>query len=289
MASAPPEYKGYLLKKGDKGITKSYRKRYFVLRSNKLIYYASPEDKEALGTISLNKASGIHKSSQPSNKKDAQCAFQIDTGIRIYYLLAETEDSCKQWIDMLNNSKKYYLNTNTDSKSLAIPIRDEDEDDEEEQQSLPLSSSLGNTNTPGKKFSTASDDSTADSTNEIKFNSDQDELQYLRDYKKKMQIQIKAFTKKLGEVKGLADQFQEKGNQLKRAEANVEQLEKKNRELEKELAELKAKSVAKDKGVNTKEHKSKDIASNYLLMENEENETKKKTSGNNICANCIVQ
>jgi len=201
-----------------------------------LIYYASPEDKEALGTISLNKASGIHKSSQPSNKKDTQCAFQIDTGVRIYYLLAETEDSCKQWIDMLNISKKYYLSTNTDSKSLSTPVRDDDDDEDEEQP--PLSSSLGNTNATGKKFSTASDDSTADSTNEIKFNSDQDELQYLRDYKKKMQVQIKAFTKKLGEVKGLADQFQEKGNQLKRAEANVEQLEKKEPRIRKGIGRI---------------------------------------------------
>jgi len=53
------------------------------------------------------------------------------------------------------------------------------------------------------------------------------------------------------------------------------------------LAELKAKLVAKDKEANTKEHKSKDTASQYLLMETE-NETKKKAS-NNICANCIVQ
>jgi len=252
-----------------------------------LIYYASPEDKEALGTISLNKASGIYKSSQALNKKDSQCAFQIDTNIRIYYLLAETEDSCKQWIDVLTNSKKYYQSTNTDSKALSIPVRDDDDEDDEEQP-LPLSSSIGNTSA-GKKFSTASDDSTADSTNETKFNSDQEELQYLRDYKKKMQIQIKAFTKYFGEVKGLAEQFQERGNQLKRAEANVEQLEKKNRELEKELAELKGKLVTKDKEVNTKDHKRKDTGSQYILMDAEENGTKKKTSGNNICANCIVQ
>jgi len=49
------------------------------------------------------------------------------------------------------------------------------------------------------------------------------------------------------------------------------------------------KLVAKEKEANTKEHKSKDTSSQYLLMESEESENKKKAGGNNICANCIVQ
>jgi len=293
MASVAPEYKGYLLKKGDKGF-KSFKRRYFILKSNRLTYYAAPEDKEPLGVISLNKVSGIHKSVQASNKKDAQCAFQIDTEGRIYYLVAENEENCKQWLDMLNNSKKYYLNViPSESKSFATPARDDDEeDDEPESVNSNLSSSAPNNNNAVyiKKDSRAdsrasADDSVnIDSINENKFKDDQEELIYLREFKKKTVTTKNAFDKKIVEVSALLErQVQEK----KRAEANAEQLEKRNRELEKEITELKTKLSAKEKEANTKEVKAKDAAAQYLLMDGEGNEVKKKK--NNFCANCIIQ
>ncbi len=47
------ELKGYLQKKGDVGIVRSYKSRWFQQTGSKIYYYKDDKDKEALGFIDL--------------------------------------------------------------------------------------------------------------------------------------------------------------------------------------------------------------------------------------------
>jgi hypothetical protein len=64
-----PNFGGYLEKKGDIGLIRSWRRRYFCLRQDKLVYYKDERMRDAecvLGFIPLGEATEIKPSENVS-------------------------------------------------------------------------------------------------------------------------------------------------------------------------------------------------------------------------------
>mmetsp|Transcript_10336 Transcript_10336/g.14174 ORF Transcript_10336/g.14174 Transcript_10336/m.14174 type:complete len:569 (-) Transcript_10336:101-1807(-) len=94
----PEALEGILGKKGDVGVIKAWKRRWFVLRLDLLVYYKSREDREhgeVIGFIPLCDASAVY----PSSNAPTNTAFQIDTKERIWYLRADTRPEMDLWIE----------------------------------------------------------------------------------------------------------------------------------------------------------------------------------------------
>ena len=73
----PEVITGYLEKRGDKGIVKTWKKRFFVLQDNQLIYKRAPEDLKALGGIELEHAHSIDDTNPaPYSKSESEGAVK---------------------------------------------------------------------------------------------------------------------------------------------------------------------------------------------------------------------
>lgn len=89
-----------LEKKGDVGVIKSFKKRFWVLRKDRLIYYESKEAKEQenpIGYVPLNQAISFEKT--VGDKKGG--GFQITTRDpdRVWVLRAESEEEMEKWLN----------------------------------------------------------------------------------------------------------------------------------------------------------------------------------------------
>ena len=88
------EAQGYLSKYGENFASTGWRKRWFVLKKDKLKYYKSVHDSHAAGIIPLNDAN-------LSNVNEQALTFEIDTPYRIYLLKAHTLNDFKNWTNYL--------------------------------------------------------------------------------------------------------------------------------------------------------------------------------------------
>lgn len=100
--------RGYLRKLGEKGLVRTWKKRWFSLSDNVLSYFKDDQSKECLGQIELAKAVSIH-STQPENGLVWHTVtdgsyFQIDTPNRVFYLWVENKEIASTWIYFLNKS-----------------------------------------------------------------------------------------------------------------------------------------------------------------------------------------
>lgn len=75
---------GYLMKRGDKGVIKSWKKRFFCLKDNYFSYYEK-EGSPELGKIDLRQSISIHQTSSAHNLGSECCYFQIDTPVRYLF------------------------------------------------------------------------------------------------------------------------------------------------------------------------------------------------------------
>lgn len=90
---------GWLQKRGDKGLIKSYKRRYFRQNGENLYYYAAKEDTTALGSIPLLSVTAARITTSPNErKKDASCNFEVVVPGRIYDLIAPTDIEAKNWV-----------------------------------------------------------------------------------------------------------------------------------------------------------------------------------------------
>ena len=98
---ANPPLEGFLLKKGAKGITLGWKRRWFVL-SNQRIYYYKTSD-AVLGTeqgfIDLCGAYQLEEGEELGH-------FRIRTPQRLWFLAAEAEEECRFWVQGLTSYKK---------------------------------------------------------------------------------------------------------------------------------------------------------------------------------------
>jgi hypothetical protein len=98
-----PTKQGYLHKKGDKGLRKTWKRRWFSLEKDKLFYYKNPSDKQPISFIAIQRIELI----QPTipfdsvSKKMPEACFQLETPGRIYYLMAENESLQEEWTSVL--------------------------------------------------------------------------------------------------------------------------------------------------------------------------------------------
>lgn len=95
-----PRLEGYLMKKG--GVNTSWKKRYFIVKKQEIIYYVENGSSEQKGSILLHKAIILEDISE------LETEFQIQPirGARTYNLQANTVKEKKQWIKVLKELTK---------------------------------------------------------------------------------------------------------------------------------------------------------------------------------------
>jgi len=98
-----PPLEGFLLKKGAKGITLGWKRRWFVLSDQRLYYYKSSDAARhsELGFIDLRGSYEIEEGNDIE-----RCHFRIRTPDRLWYLAADAEEECRFWLQGLRSFKK---------------------------------------------------------------------------------------------------------------------------------------------------------------------------------------
>lgn len=114
--SSPIDKEGYLEKRGD--YSKSYQRRWFVLKGNLLFYFEKKQDKEPLGLIVLESCS-VQVSSQ------AKYAFEISfdgDGSRVYILTADNDEDMQSWIKVISHASYEYMRSIVDELQRRVNI-----------------------------------------------------------------------------------------------------------------------------------------------------------------------
>ncbi|KAI8375412.1 hypothetical protein EDC96DRAFT_497213 [Choanephora cucurbitarum] len=92
---------GYLLKKGEK--RRTWKKRWFVLRSTKLAMYKDKKEYKLLRLIDLHE---IHKVVQVTTKHKYKFVFAFVTAKRMYYVQANDQQEMDDWFNSVNKAKE---------------------------------------------------------------------------------------------------------------------------------------------------------------------------------------
>lgn len=90
---------GFLMKQGEKGIVKGWKKRWFIVtpeEPTQIRYQKKISNAFELGHIDLTKVTAVKPSDR--NEKANEWAFNVDTPNRRYNLLAPDEESMQYWI-----------------------------------------------------------------------------------------------------------------------------------------------------------------------------------------------
>lgn len=99
---------GYLYKKGEK--RKTWKKRWFVLRSSRLAYYKNDKEYQLLRLIDM---ADVHTVTAVELKRN-QNGFGIVTPKRTFYIKAADHADMLDWIAKLNNVKRVMAEQSTD-------------------------------------------------------------------------------------------------------------------------------------------------------------------------------
>ncbi|GAA5798581.1 hypothetical protein HPULCUR_003986 [Helicostylum pulchrum] len=92
---------GYLLKKGEK--RRTWKKRWFVLRTTKLAMYKDKKEYKLLRIIDLHE---IHKVVQMRTKHKYKYVFAFVTAKRVYYVQADDQQDMDDWFRLVNQAKE---------------------------------------------------------------------------------------------------------------------------------------------------------------------------------------
>jgi hypothetical protein len=103
----PLEIQGYLMKQGEKGVIKSWKKRWFVLREARLYYYKDAEDSVPINFIDMRDAV-VTEPGEPNKQNDFGLKFQVVVNKRIYRLKCLSIDDAKRWLSILVNATHTY-------------------------------------------------------------------------------------------------------------------------------------------------------------------------------------
>eukprot|EP00004_Rigifila_ramosa_P024181 TRINITY_DN6937_c0_g1_i1.p1 TRINITY_DN6937_c0_g1~~TRINITY_DN6937_c0_g1_i1.p1 ORF type:complete len:391 (+),score=100.10 TRINITY_DN6937_c0_g1_i1:167-1174(+) len=93
--------KGWLMKKGEKGPAKTYKKRFFELRGYNL-YYSKNEGEASVGFINLLDVYEITPNESIHEGKKVDCGFVAVTPYRTYFLIAQHPEDRNRWVSGLN-------------------------------------------------------------------------------------------------------------------------------------------------------------------------------------------
>lgn len=97
----PPDKEGFLIKQG--GSIKTWKRRWFVLKGKKLVYFKTRTDVEATGIIELEADSFVRDERTDKDKK-RKYMFSVGTSRRVFFMHSETEAEMNQWIHAIKNN-----------------------------------------------------------------------------------------------------------------------------------------------------------------------------------------
>jgi len=97
----PPDKEGFLTKQG--GSIKTWKRRWFVLKGKKLVYFKTRTDVEATGIIELEADSFVRDERTDKDKK-RKYMFSVGTSRRVFFMHSETEAEMNQWIHAIKNN-----------------------------------------------------------------------------------------------------------------------------------------------------------------------------------------
>jgi hypothetical protein len=98
---SPPDKEGFLIKQG--GSIKTWKRRWFVLKGKKLVYFKTRTDVEATGIIELEADSFVRDERTDKDKK-RKYMFSVGTSRRVFFMHSETEAEMNQWIQAIKNN-----------------------------------------------------------------------------------------------------------------------------------------------------------------------------------------
>ncbi|KAL6045721.1 Cytohesin-1 [Balamuthia mandrillaris] len=98
-----PRKEGHLLKKGDKGLVKAWKRRWFVLSGDRLFYFKTEQDGTPINYIAVQNVNLLQVTEpfDSATKRNPRAAFQLEAPGRVYYLLAESEEEQVSWTQVL--------------------------------------------------------------------------------------------------------------------------------------------------------------------------------------------
>lgn len=97
---SPADKDGFLTKQG--GSIKTWRRRWFVLKNKKLVYFKSKQDNEATGIIELEADSFVRDERDKDKKR--RFMFSVGTSRRVFFMHADTEKEMKEWIEAIKGN-----------------------------------------------------------------------------------------------------------------------------------------------------------------------------------------
>jgi len=89
----PADKEGFLTKQG--GSIKTWRRRWFVLKEKKLVYFKTRNDLEATGVIELEPDSFV----KDERDKKRRFMFSVGTSRRVFFIVADNEKDMLSWIE----------------------------------------------------------------------------------------------------------------------------------------------------------------------------------------------
>ncbi|XP_065052265.1 dual adapter for phosphotyrosine and 3-phosphotyrosine and 3-phosphoinositide-like [Rhopilema esculentum] len=107
ISDQPPDYhiaskEGYLVKLG--AIRKNWKKRWFVLRKNELMYFKSREKDTAIRKINLENGIEVSEEEMPGKRN----CFHLQLPWRTFHFYASTPRDADEWINILKWKLEYY-------------------------------------------------------------------------------------------------------------------------------------------------------------------------------------
>ncbi|KAF8688909.1 PH domain, partial [Rhizoctonia solani] len=90
---------GFLCKKGER--RKTWKKRWFVLRTAKISLYKNEQEYKLLRLVDLNDVHSV----APCELKRHSNTFAVVTPARTYYLQAENAAECESWVHAMNDAR----------------------------------------------------------------------------------------------------------------------------------------------------------------------------------------
>ncbi|KAI8367497.1 uncharacterized protein BYT42DRAFT_586492 [Radiomyces spectabilis] len=104
---------GYLMKKGEKR-RRTWKKRWFVLRTTKMALYKDSKEYKLLRIIDLHE---IHSVVQVTSKNKYKFVFAIITPKRMYYVQAKDQADMDGWFDAIERTKAELKSHDEDDSS----------------------------------------------------------------------------------------------------------------------------------------------------------------------------
>jgi hypothetical protein len=110
----PADKEGFLTKQG--GSIKTWKRRWFVLKGKRLVYFKTRNDLEATGVIELEQDSFV----KDEKDKKKRFMFSVGTSRRVFFIVADNEKDMQSWIESIKRNIEGNGPVNTNPP----PVRD---------------------------------------------------------------------------------------------------------------------------------------------------------------------